>query len=115
MRVALIGLGNMGSGMARNLLKAPLGAQVADTPAQAAGVEVIITMRCGRPSAGRNHIRVGQSPELAASGHAAAEDAAVPMPMASLVHDHFLAARAQGLADADWAAIARVSYRNAGL
>jgi 3-hydroxyisobutyrate dehydrogenase-like beta-hydroxyacid dehydrogenase len=63
MRVALIGLGNMGSGMARNLLKAghalvvynrtrsraealqPLGAQVADTPAQAvAGVEVVITM-----------------------------------------------------------------------
>jgi hypothetical protein len=35
--------------------------------------------------------------------------------MASLVHDHFLAAMAQGLANADWAAIARVSYRNAGL
>ncbi len=46
---------------------------------------------------------------------AAAEDAAVPMPMASLVHDQFLAAIAQGLSDADWSAIARVSARNAGL
>jgi len=46
---------------------------------------------------------------------AAAEEAAVPMPMASLVRDQFLAAMAQGMADADWAAIARVVYRNAGL
>lgn len=46
---------------------------------------------------------------------AAAEEAAVPMPMASLVRDHFLAAMAQGMADADWAAIARIVYRNAGL
>ena len=45
----------------------------------------------------------------------AAEEAAVPMPMASLVHDRFLAALAQGLGDADWAAIARISYQNAGL
>jgi 3-hydroxyisobutyrate dehydrogenase-like beta-hydroxyacid dehydrogenase len=46
---------------------------------------------------------------------AAAEESAVPMPMASLVHDRFLAALAQGLGEADWAAIARVSYKNAGL
>jgi 3-hydroxyisobutyrate dehydrogenase-like beta-hydroxyacid dehydrogenase len=46
---------------------------------------------------------------------AAAEEAAVPMPMASLVHDRFVAALAQGLGDADWSAIARVSLRNAGL
>jgi 3-hydroxyisobutyrate dehydrogenase-like beta-hydroxyacid dehydrogenase len=46
---------------------------------------------------------------------AAAEDLAVPMPMASLVHDRFVAALAQGLGEADWSAIARVSYRNAGL
>ena len=46
---------------------------------------------------------------------AAAEEAAVPMPMASLVRDHFLAAMAQGMADADWAAIARIVYKNAGL
>ena len=46
---------------------------------------------------------------------AAAEAAAVPMPMASLVHDRFIAALAQGLGEADWAAIARVSFRNAGL
>jgi 3-hydroxyisobutyrate dehydrogenase-like beta-hydroxyacid dehydrogenase len=46
---------------------------------------------------------------------AAAEEAAVPMPMASLVRDHFLAALAQGMSEEDWAAIARISYKNAGL
>jgi 3-hydroxyisobutyrate dehydrogenase-like beta-hydroxyacid dehydrogenase len=46
---------------------------------------------------------------------AAAEDVAVPMPMASLLRDQFVAALAQGLSEADWSAIARVSYRNAGL
>jgi 3-hydroxyisobutyrate dehydrogenase-like beta-hydroxyacid dehydrogenase len=46
---------------------------------------------------------------------AAAEEAAVPMPMASLVHDRFVAALAQGLDEADWSAIARISYQDAGL
>ena len=46
---------------------------------------------------------------------AAAEEAAVPMPMASLIHDRFVAALAQGLGEADWAAIARISYEGAGL
>jgi 3-hydroxyisobutyrate dehydrogenase-like beta-hydroxyacid dehydrogenase len=45
---------------------------------------------------------------------AAAEDVQVPMPMASLVHDRFLAALAQGMGEADWAAIARISYQDAG-
>jgi len=63
MKIGFIGLGNMGSGMARNLIKAgfplivynrtpsraealrSLGAQVAETPAQAASdVDVLITM-----------------------------------------------------------------------
>jgi 3-hydroxyisobutyrate dehydrogenase-like beta-hydroxyacid dehydrogenase len=46
---------------------------------------------------------------------AAAEEAMVPMPMASLVHDRFVAALAQGLGESDWAAIARISYKEAGL
>jgi|SRR5882724_2429691 len=46
---------------------------------------------------------------------AAAEEATVPMPMASLVHDRFVAALARGLGESDWAAIARISYENAGL
>jgi 3-hydroxyisobutyrate dehydrogenase-like beta-hydroxyacid dehydrogenase len=45
----------------------------------------------------------------------AAEEARVPMPMASLIHDRFVAALAQGLGESDWAAIARVSYQDAGL
>ncbi len=46
---------------------------------------------------------------------AAADDAAVPMPMAGLVHDRLVAALAQGLGEEDWASVARISYRNAGL
>jgi 3-hydroxyisobutyrate dehydrogenase-like beta-hydroxyacid dehydrogenase len=46
---------------------------------------------------------------------AAAEDAKVPMPMASLVHDRFLSALARGLGESDWAAIALISFDNAGL
>jgi 3-hydroxyisobutyrate dehydrogenase-like beta-hydroxyacid dehydrogenase len=46
---------------------------------------------------------------------AAAEEVAVPMPMASLVRDRFLAALAQGLGESDWSAIARISAKNAGL
>jgi 3-hydroxyisobutyrate dehydrogenase-like beta-hydroxyacid dehydrogenase len=46
---------------------------------------------------------------------AAAEQAGVPMPLASLIHDRFVAAIAAGLGEADWAAIARVSYNEAGL
>jgi 3-hydroxyisobutyrate dehydrogenase-like beta-hydroxyacid dehydrogenase len=46
---------------------------------------------------------------------AAAEEVSVPMPMASLVHDQFLAALAQGWSEADWSAVARIAQRNAGL
>jgi 3-hydroxyisobutyrate dehydrogenase-like beta-hydroxyacid dehydrogenase len=46
---------------------------------------------------------------------AAAEEESVPMPMASLMHDRFVAALAQGLENADWSAIARVTFKNAGL
>jgi 3-hydroxyisobutyrate dehydrogenase-like beta-hydroxyacid dehydrogenase len=46
---------------------------------------------------------------------AAAEEVSVPMPIASLVRDQFLAAISQGMGEMDWAAIARVSARNAGL
>jgi len=46
---------------------------------------------------------------------AAAEAASVPMPMASLIRDRMLAATAQGMGEADWAAIARISFREAGL
>jgi 3-hydroxyisobutyrate dehydrogenase-like beta-hydroxyacid dehydrogenase len=46
---------------------------------------------------------------------AAAEEVAVPMPMASLVRDRFLAAMAQGMAESDWSAISRISAKEAGL
>jgi 3-hydroxyisobutyrate dehydrogenase-like beta-hydroxyacid dehydrogenase len=46
---------------------------------------------------------------------AAADARAVPMPVASLVHDHFLAGIAQGEGDADWSGLARLAARNAGL
>ena len=46
---------------------------------------------------------------------AAAEEAAVPMPMASLIRDRFLAAVAQGMSESDWSAISRISAKEAGL
>ncbi len=45
----------------------------------------------------------------------AAEQAGVPMPLASLIHDRFVAALASGLEEVDWAAIARISFQEAGL
>jgi 3-hydroxyisobutyrate dehydrogenase-like beta-hydroxyacid dehydrogenase len=45
----------------------------------------------------------------------AARAATVPMPIASVVRDHMIAALAQGLDDADWSALAEVAARNAGL
>lgn len=46
---------------------------------------------------------------------AAAEEAAVPMPMASFIRDRFVTAMAQGFSDGDWSVIARISFREAGL
>jgi 3-hydroxyisobutyrate dehydrogenase-like beta-hydroxyacid dehydrogenase len=46
---------------------------------------------------------------------AAGEDAAVPLPIASLARDRYLAAMARGWGDLDWAALARVSAVAAGL
>lgn len=46
---------------------------------------------------------------------AAAEETAVPMPMASLIRDRFLAALAQGMGEMDWSAISRISAKEAGL
>jgi 3-hydroxyisobutyrate dehydrogenase-like beta-hydroxyacid dehydrogenase len=44
----------------------------------------------------------------------AAEELAAPMPLASLIRDHFLSAMAHGQAEMDWASVALVSARNAG-
>jgi 3-hydroxyisobutyrate dehydrogenase-like beta-hydroxyacid dehydrogenase len=46
---------------------------------------------------------------------AAAEHEAVPMPVASLVHDMLVAAEARGWADLDWSVLGRLSAANAGL
>jgi 3-hydroxyisobutyrate dehydrogenase-like beta-hydroxyacid dehydrogenase len=44
----------------------------------------------------------------------AAEGENTPMPVASLLRDHFIQAIAQGDADKDWSAIAAGAFRNAG-
>jgi len=46
---------------------------------------------------------------------AAAEEAAVPMPVASVIHDHFVSGVARGWGDMDWAALAKVVAEDAGL
>jgi 3-hydroxyisobutyrate dehydrogenase-like beta-hydroxyacid dehydrogenase len=45
----------------------------------------------------------------------AAEDARVPMPFASVLRDHLLEALAAGGAEHDWAALAEIAARHAGL
>ena len=45
----------------------------------------------------------------------AADNLTVPMPIASLIRDHFLTAVAQGQGEIDWAGLAQVSAKNAGL
>lgn len=45
----------------------------------------------------------------------AAESMAVPLPIASLIRDHFLTAIAHGQGEIDWAGLAQVSAENAGL
>jgi 3-hydroxyisobutyrate dehydrogenase-like beta-hydroxyacid dehydrogenase len=46
---------------------------------------------------------------------AAADEAAVPMPVASVIRDHFVSGVARGWGDMDWAALARVVAEDAGL
>lgn len=45
----------------------------------------------------------------------AADKREAPMPLASLVHDHFLSACAQGMGEKDWAALGAIPARDAGL
>ncbi|HKV39215.1 MAG TPA: NAD(P)-dependent oxidoreductase [Blastocatellia bacterium] len=45
----------------------------------------------------------------------AADDTDVPMPLASLLHDRFLAGASRGLADKDWASLAALIASDAGL
>jgi 3-hydroxyisobutyrate dehydrogenase-like beta-hydroxyacid dehydrogenase len=46
---------------------------------------------------------------------AAGEEVTTPLPLASLLRDHYLAAMARGWSDLDWAALAKLSAVNAGL
>jgi 3-hydroxyisobutyrate dehydrogenase-like beta-hydroxyacid dehydrogenase len=46
---------------------------------------------------------------------AAGEEVTVPLPVGSLLRDHYLAAMARGWSDLDWAALAKLSALNAGL
>lgn len=45
----------------------------------------------------------------------AGDDVAAPLPLASLMRDHYLSAVARGWEEIDWAALAKVSAVNAGL
>jgi len=46
---------------------------------------------------------------------ATADECAAPLPIASLIHDHLLAAVAQGQAELDWSSVAKVAAHSAGL
>ena len=44
-----------------------------------------------------------------------AQECSAPMPVASVIRDHFVAAMAQGQAESDWSSVARIAARDAGL
>lgn len=46
---------------------------------------------------------------------AAADEGAVPMPLASLLHDRLLTALARGMGELDWSAVAQLAADDAGL
>ncbi len=46
---------------------------------------------------------------------AAADSEAVPMPVASFIHDSFLSAVARGMGEQDWSALAKLAAERAGL
>ena len=46
---------------------------------------------------------------------AAADEVAAPLPLASLLRDHYLSAVARGWQEIDWAGLARVAAADAGL
>jgi len=48
-------------------------------------------------------------------GLIAADSAGAPLPIASLIHDHLLAAIGRGMEDLDWSATAKLAAENAGL
>jgi 3-hydroxyisobutyrate dehydrogenase-like beta-hydroxyacid dehydrogenase len=45
----------------------------------------------------------------------AADEARVPMPLASLIHDHLLSGLARGKGELDWSAFGEVVAENAGI
>jgi hypothetical protein len=45
----------------------------------------------------------------------AGRELSVPLPVASVVHDHFLEGMVAGLADKDWASLGELAARKAGL
>jgi len=45
----------------------------------------------------------------------AADECGAPLPLASLIHDQLLAALANGQGDKDWASLAQIAARNAGV
>jgi 3-hydroxyisobutyrate dehydrogenase-like beta-hydroxyacid dehydrogenase len=44
-----------------------------------------------------------------------ARECEAPMPLASLLHDRFLAAMARGQSELDWTSVAKIAASDAGL
>ncbi len=92
MKVGLIGLGHMGSGMAANLLKAGHIEQQFEPAGFAAPLgykDIHLTL------AAADHLRV-------------------PLPLACLLRDRFLTLLAHGGDHLDWAAIGHLAAKDAG-
>lgn|GEM_PF-1205350 len=104
MHVGFIGLGNMGNGMAANLLKA------GHAPAYATYGD-LLARKSFEPAGfaatlGLKDVRLALQ---------AAEELTVPLPLGSLLRDRFLTLIANGGGQLDWSAIATLAERDAGI
>ena len=108
MKVGFIGLGAMGLPMARNLAHAGHEVTVFNrTPARAKALAGAVTVAA-------NLSEAAAEAEVVVT-MLAGDAAAVPMPLASLLRDHFLEACVHGDGDRDWSALAGIASRRAGL
>jgi len=97
MDLGFTGLGNMGAAIARRPGLLYLWRDHRRWPLWASGV-------CDEARPQRHQARPCRRRDIGA-----------PLPIASLIRDHFLSGLAQGESARDWAALARTNARNAGL
>jgi 3-hydroxyisobutyrate dehydrogenase-like beta-hydroxyacid dehydrogenase len=132
MTVGVIGLGHMGSAMATSLLRAGLdvtvynrtrekaaplvakGAHLAASVSDACRGDAVITMLANDKAMNEAGFAASLGQKDIGLVLTAGEELRVPLPIASLLRDRFLALAAQGGGHLDWSAISELAALDAG-